>query len=369
LELQRLWITDFRNYRSGELDLGPGLTVVTGGNGMGKTNLLEAVGYLATTTSMRGAPPEALVRSGCLRAVVRGEGRRGGREVLVEAEIVAGGRGRMAVNRQSVRRVADLAEALVCSVFSPDDLDLIKGPPSSRRRFLDDLLVALSPKFDARRRDLDRIVRQRTALLRQIAGAGRRLMPASSEESTLAVWDAKLIEVGEEVGRARVELVACLQPQLDRAYQALAGDRPSPVSAAYDADWRQFGLAAALAHARDDELRRGVCLVGPHRDDMSLILGGLPGRTHASQGEQRTLALACRLAGHHLVTEQLGEAPILLLDDVFSELDDDRSRALIADLPRGQSILTTTGGVPEGAVADRVVRLTDPGQLGVGAGG
>jgi len=361
LRLRHVWLTDFRNYQSAELDLAGGLTVVVGGNGEGKTNLLEAIGYLATRASFRGAPPEAMVRQGCERAVVRGEGDREGRAMLVETEIARTGRGRVAVNRQPLRRSADLLGALRASVFSPDDLELVKGGPSARRRYLDDALVGVHPRNDALRRDLERVVRQRTTLLRQ---AGGRLTPDVA--TTLDVWDAKLIEVGESLARARAELVERLQPALVRSYAQVAGDSAkTTVSARYEALWRQSGLAAALEAARAEELRRGVSLVGPHRDDLALSVSGMPARTHASQGEQRSLALALRLAAHAVVGEAVGEPPFLLLDDVFSELDANRSRALLDHLAAtsfghvagGQAVLTTAESLPPGARPDLVVRI------------
>ncbi len=354
MRLTQLWLTDFRNYEEAEVALAPGLTVVVGDNGAGKTNLLEAVGYLATLESFRGVPGEALVRQGCERAVVRGLAMRGEREVLVEAELRARGRGRVAVNRQPLRRASDLVGALVVTVFAPDDLELVKGGPAARRRYLDDLLVALHPRHDALRRDLERILRQRTALLRDCGG---HLSPALAP--TLDVWDSKLAAVGDALGAARAELVERLAPALVAAYSGIAGADARPAVVAYEAPWRTGagGLAAALATARPEELRRGVCLVGPHRDELMLSLAAMPARTHASQGEQRSLALALRLAGHRVVGEGLAEPPVLLLDDVFSELDDRRSQALLDRLPPGQAILTTTGSIPPAASPDLVVEV------------
>jgi DNA replication and repair protein RecF len=361
MHLDHLWISDFRSWAAAEMVLAEGLTVVRGPNGAGKTNLLEAVGYLATLSSFRGAPTETLVREGSEQAVVRGEGRRGTRALLLEAEIRAGGRGRVALNRQPVRRTSDLLDALRVSVFSPDDLALVKGPPAGRRRWLDDVLVALHPRYDAMRRDFERVVRQRTTLLGQ---AGGRLGPDVA--TTLDVWDAKLAQTGEALAGARVDLLDRAQPFVAKAYADLASTAgPSSAGAVagvtltYEAPWREEGLAAALAGARGDELRRGVSLVGPHRDDVALAVGKLPARTHASQGEQRTLALALRLGGHLVVTDEVGETPLLLLDDVFSELDDSRSRGLLDHLPPGQALLTTTGSLPSGAVPDRVVEVVD----------
>ena len=353
MQLDHLWLADFRSWTTAELALGEGLTVVRGRNGTGKTNLLEAVGYLATLSSFRGAPAEALVRHGAEQAVVRGEGRGSGRALLVEAEVRLRGRGRVSLNRQPVRRTSDLFDALRVSVFSPDDLVLVKGPPVGRRRWLDDALVSLHPRYYALRRDFERVVRQRTTLLGQ---AGGRLTPDVA--ITLEVWDAKLVETGEALARARADLLTRLQPVVAKAYADLAAGAAS-VNLAYDAPWREHGLAAALIAARADEFRRGVSLVGPHRDDVLVYLGDLPARTHASQGEQRTLALALCLGAHSVVTEEVGEPPLLLLDDVFSELDSDRSMGLLAHLPPGQALLTTTGPVPAGAVPERVVVVVD----------
>src|SRR5205807_3322681 len=294
---------------------------------------------------------DALVRQGAGRAVIRAEAARGERTLLLEAELPLTGRGRVAVNRQPLKRTKDLLGALRVSVFSPDDLDLVKGGPGERRRYLDDTLVALHPRNDALRSELERVLRQRNTLLRQLGG---RLTAEAAP--TLDVWDAKLVEAGEALAAAREELVATLEPMLARAYADVAGDN-LVAWAHYEAPWRKKGLAAALALARADELRRGVSLVGPQRDDLVLELEGRPARTHASQGEQRTLALALRLAAHTVVTAAVGEPPVLLLDDVFSELDPVRSEALVAHLPPGQALLTTAANVAPGAPPDLVLRV------------
>ena len=351
MRVTRLWLTNFRNYTTAELEPDPdGLTVIVGSNGEGKTNLLEAIGYLATLSSFRGAPSEALVRQGCASAVVRAEGERDDRALLIEAELVAGGRDRIQVNRQPLKRARDLLGALRVSVFAPDDLVLVKGGPGERRRFLDDVLVALHPKFDALQRDVDRVLRQRNTLLRQSGGK------ASPEiASTLDVWDAKLVTTGTALVEAREDLIAQLEPEIAKAYDQVA-HTAADVSVAYQRSW-SGPLADAVAASRPDDLRRGVTLVGPHRDEVTLAIGGLPGRTHASQGEQRSLALALRLAAHRVVGEAVGASPVLLLDDVFSELDPDRSEALLTHLPPGQALLTTAGVVPESARPGTLVRV------------
>ena len=353
MRLHRLWLSDFRNYASAEVALAPdALTVVIGGNGQGKTNLLEAVAYLATLSSFRGAPPEALVRTGAASAVVRAEGHREGRNLLIEAEINPSGRSRTLVNRQPLRRAADLLGALRVSLFSPDDLELAKGPPAGRRRWLDDALAALHPRHAACRADAERVLRQRNALLRQCHG---RLDATAA--STLDVWDAKLAAAGEALAAARADLVAALEVPVAKAYDQVAG-APADVGVAYERSW-EGPLAAALAAARADDVRRGLTTVGPHRDDVRLSVAGAAARTHASQGEQRSLALALRLAVHGAVAEAVGEPPVLLLDDVFSELDADRAAALVAHLPDGQALLTTAGIVPDGIRPALTVRVSD----------
>ncbi|HSS09429.1 MAG TPA: DNA replication/repair protein RecF [Acidimicrobiales bacterium] len=358
MQLDRLWLTDFRNYVSADLVPAPdGLTVITGGNGEGKTNLLEAIGYLATLRSFRGAPGEAMIRVGAERAIVRGEARRAERTLLLEAELRPTGRDRVQVNRQPLRRTRDLLGAVQVTVFGPDDLALVKAGPQGRRDYLDDLLAALRLRHDALRTEVERILRQRNALLKQGAGNPR---PPADVVSTLDVWDQKLAETGTELADARAELVAALDPQVAAVYDRVA-ERVADVATRYQRSWHG-PLAAALASSRVEDLRRGVTTVGPHRDDLVITLGGLPSRTHASQGEQRSLALALRLAGHQVVTDAIGSAPVFLLDDVFSELDPDRAEALFASLPAGQALLTTVGNIPVHARPDLVLRV-DGGKL------
>ena len=351
MRLDRIWLGDLRSYESAEIALAPGLTALLGDNGQGKTNVLEAIAWLATLSSFRGAPAEAMVRRGAERAIIRAEGEREGRSVLIEAELVAGGRNRVLVNRQPLKRARDLLGVLRVTVFSPDDLELVKGGPAERRRYLDDALVASHPRYDALRSEVDKVLKQRNALLK---GAGGRL--DESAAFTLDVWDAKLVEAGGALASARRNLLDRLAPVLSRTYDAVAHG-PADVGATYLAEWSGLGLAAALAAARRDDLRRGVSTVGPHRDDVELTIGSMPARTHASQGEQRSLALALRLASHQVITEVTGSTPVLLLDDVFSELDPDRSDALLANLPPGQTLLTSASGLPPKASPERILRV------------
>jgi DNA replication and repair protein RecF len=352
--VSRLELVDFRNYREASFDFHHGITAVVGLNGQGKTNLAESMAYLASLDSFRGAPTEALIRVGADSAVVRATVLHpDGREVLVELELTRQGRNRVQVNKQRLGRTRDLLGVMRVTVFSPDDLFLVKGGPNDRRRFLDDTLVSLALKYDSMRLELDRIVKQRNTLLKQAAG---RLN--DEVEVTLDVWDLKLADVGDQFGHARAVLVARLAPLVQEAYEQLA-DRPSSIELRYEPAWRQRGLAAALTASRADDVRRGVSTVGPHRDDVDLFIGGLPGRTHASQGEQRTLALALRLAAHRMVAEKAGSAPVLVLDDVLSELDPTRSAALLRHLPEGQVVLTTAGVLPEAAHPDAILRIAD----------
>jgi DNA replication and repair protein RecF len=354
VRLRRLWLTDFRSYDAAELTPAEGLTVVVGANGEGKTNLLEAIGYLATLSSFRGAPGDALIRQGCSTAVVRAEVvDADGREALLEAELRTTGRDRVLVNKQPLKRARDLLGTVRVSVFSPDDLVLVKGGPSERRTYLDQTLVACAPKHDQTLADLDRVLRQRNALLKSCAG---RL--DTDAAFTLDVFDAKLAQVGDRLGTARASLAERLEPIVAKAYDVVASAAAS-VSFAYEAPWRGEGLAARLAAARTEDVRRGVTTVGPHRDDVVLSIEGMPARTHASQGEQRSLSLALRLASHELVTEFARSAPVLLLDDVFSELDPDRSVALLRALPQGQALLTTAGVLPQGLEPDQVVSVRE----------
>ena len=350
--IQHLELTNFRNYAATTIELTSGVTAVIGNNGQGKTNLVEALGYLATLKSFRGVPNEALIRTGCESAVLRATVvHADGREVLIETELVRSGRNRSLVNKQRLARSRDLLGVVRTTVFSPEDLELVKAAPSVRRDFIDDALIALQPKLDVLCSEIEKVLRQRNSLLKQ---AGGRLSPDIA--STLDVWDAKLAELGTELGDERARLIAQTSPRVSKAYEELA-EMATPIGLVYEPEWRRIGLANELHTSRLDDIRRGTSTVGPHRDDIDLLINGLPARTHASQGEQRTLALAMRLAVHRMVTEEFGSAPVLILDDVLSELDPSRAAALLRHFPEGQVLITTAGYLPEAAHPDRIVRI------------
>ena len=358
----QLALTDFRCYPAVDLVLPSGVTVVSGANGEGKTSLLEALSWAATTHSFRGVPDAALVRSGTEAAFVRVTVQEPDREQLLEAEIRAAGRNRVRMNRHPLARARDLLGLLRVTVFAPDDLQLVKGGPAGRRAYLDDLLVAVAPRYEAVRAELDRVLKHRNALLRQ----GLR---GPDAESTLVVFDDQLVRAGSELVRGRLRLTARLLPAVRDAYRGLAGESDD-VDADYGAEWAEGSvtpaaedveslLRAALVERRAAEVDRGVTLVGPHRDEWRLRLAGLDARTHASQGEQRTLALGLRLAGHKVCAEVVGTDPVLLLDDVFSELDTALAEALVSELPAGQTLITTASTVPASVHPDRRLRVHD----------
>ena len=350
--IKRLELQQFRNYAAAEIDLTDGVTAIVGSNGQGKTNLAESLGYLATLKSFRGVNTEAMIRSGAETAIIRANVLHpDGRDVLIEAELSREGKNRTQVNRQKLARSRDLLGIVRTTVFSPDDLDLIKGAPSLRREFLDDALVSVAVKNDAIIHEVERVVRQRNALLKQ---AGGRV--SNEIATTLDVWDEKLSAHGGELGDARAALIARLSEMVQFAYEELA-EMATPVEMIYEPQWRKIGLSAALSAARNDDLRRAVTTVGPHRDDIDLYINGLPARTHASQGEQRTLALALRLAVHRCVAQEVGSSPILILDDVLSELDPQRSAALLRHFPVGQVLITTAGVLPDIAHIERVIKI------------
>jgi DNA replication and repair protein RecF len=355
LSLQRIELTNFRIFGTGSFEPeADGTTVITGLNGTGKTSVLEAMVYLGTQRSFRGAPREALVRTGTERAIVRAEWRGEHSPTLIEAEILLVGRSRTMVNRKSTNGRKELSSAAPCTIFSPEDLSLVSGGPSIRRELLDEALALCDPEGARAADATDRVLRQRAALLRQANGR-----VSTDVAATLDVWDQRLVESGNVLVSARERLVASLKEFVPPAYSRLAGGTGrSAVEELYRRSW-EGELAAALEQSRRDDIRRGVNTVGPHRDDLILSIDGREARTHASQGEQRCLALALRIGIHQLVVARTGIIPTLLLDDVFSELDPQRSKALVAELPVGQSILTTASPLPAGIEIARIFQIDE----------
>ncbi|HLI73805.1 MAG TPA: DNA replication and repair protein RecF [Acidimicrobiales bacterium] len=356
-----LWVVDFRCFTDVHVQLEPeGVTVLRGPNGAGKTSVLEALAWLATQRSMRGAPRDALVRVGEERAIVRARLLSEGRDVTIEAELPRQRGARSWVNRRLVGRRAELAAVLQVTVFSPDDLQLVQGGPATRREYLDDVLADGHPRMDALTTDVERAVRQRTALLRQLNG---RLDDAAA--SSLDVWDERLARAGTDLADARAELVGQLQEMVADAYSTLART-PERVTLAYERSW-DGALGESLRSHRDVDVRRQVTSVGPHRDELVVALSGRPVRTLASQGEQRCVALALRLASHELRRRSSSESPLLLLDDVFSELDARRSEALLGLLPAGQVLLTTATAPPDGVRPARTLEVVGGALVGTDA--
>ena len=346
MRLERLEVVDFRNHDEAAVDLPPGVSVLAGPNGVGKTNLIEAIGYLATLGSHRVGQDASLIRAGAESAVIRAAVQRAGRRLLVDLELRPGTGVRGRVNGAPVPRARDLLGVVRATVFAPEDLGLVRGDPEERRRFLDTLATQRLPRYHGSRQDYDRVLRQRNTLLRSAAGR----LPASGL-ATLEVWDEKLASAGAEIWSERLRLVAALTPRIELAYQRLAG-RDDAVEIAYVSSVAGTGQAdpdpAKLAQAlrerlvadRSREVERGLTLSGPHRDDLALALRGLPARTHASHGEAWSLALALRLGSHRLLSEE-GEEPVLLMDDVFAELDRQRrDRVAEAALAAEQTIIT-----------------------------
>ncbi len=374
--LSALSLTDFRSYEQLDLQLSAGRTTFLGSNGQGKTNLLEAVGYLSTLGSHRVGSDAPLVRLGAERAVVRGAVVRDDRPVTIELELVPGKANRARINRSPVPRPREVLGLLRTVLFAPEDLALVKGDPGGRRGFLDDLLVARAPRYAGVRADYERVNKQRTTLLKT-AGMARRGSRSSGgsgggELSTLDVWDEHLSRVGGELLAGRLRVVEAIRGLVDDAY-ARVSDSRGPITMEYRSSVPELGtdgrdpaalaaaLAAELVRLRPQEIERGVSLAGPHRDDLVLSIGDLPARGYASQGESWSLALALRLASYEVLREGEygGGEPVLLLDDVFAELDTSRRERLAELLAPAEQVLITAavaGDVPA-ALSGRILSV------------
>jgi DNA replication and repair protein RecF len=350
--VRHLGLRDFRSWASADLELQPGRTVFVGPNGFGKTNLVEALWYSTTLNSHRVGTDAPLIRAGSSRAVVSTIVVNEGRECAIDLEIAAGRANKARLNRSPVRSTREIIGVLQAVLFAPEDLALVRGDPSERRRYLDDLATVRRPAIAAVRADYDKVLRQRTALLKSASGA--RYRGDRGALDTLDVWDGRLAEHGAELMAARIDLVNQLAPEVEKAYQLLApGSRSAAIAyraslgaeaigdaEGNDREFLEAALLAALAARRDAELERGMCLVGPHRDDVELWLGDQPAKGFASHGESWSFAVALRLAAYELLRTD-GSEPVLLLDDVFAELDAARRRALATVAESAEQVLVT----------------------------
>ena len=389
--LEQLSLTDFRSYAQVELSLEPGVTVLVGSNGIGKTNLMEAIGYLATLSSHRVSSDAPLLRFGSERALIRAKLVRGEQSTVLELEINSSRANRARINRSNPVRTRDILGICQTVLFAPEDLALVKGDPSSRRRFLDELLASLIPHHAATRSDYDRVLKQRNALLKS-ARAGRF---TAGHEATLDVWDQHMAAAGAALLHARLELVERLRPHLARAYAQLtdgskpadalyrsslqnqldddggmasgAQDRNGPAGTAGAEDLRQLTVeqlteryVQAFRESRKKERERGISLVGPHRDELDLVLGHAPAKGYASHGETWSMCLSLRLASYYVMLDDArtgGSAPVLILDDVFAELDVQRRRKLAAIVAGAEQVLVTAAvdaDIPEELSGRRV---------------
>jgi DNA replication and repair protein RecF len=364
--VSHLSLHDFRSYSSVEVPLDPGVTAFVGRNGQGKTNLVEAIDYLSRLQSHRVATDAPLVRAGAEQAVVRAAVVRDGRTATLEVEINAGRANKARINKSPLPRTRDLVGLVRTVVFSPEDLTLVKGDPSDRRRFLDDLMILRAPRLAGVRSDYDRVLKQRNSLLKT-AGLAR----GSAREgalATLAVWDDHLAAIGAEILAQRLSLVEALKPYVGKAYETVArGASRDDAEITYKSvvesvvepvetttptvETLRQSILSELARRQKDELDRGISLVGPHRDDLLLFLGHgagaerLPVKGYASHGESWSFALALRLAAYDLLRAD-GDDPILILDDVFAELDSQR-RVQLAELVADAEQVLVTAAVPE----------------------
>ncbi len=364
--VRHLGLRDFRSWASVELELTPGRTVFVGPNGFGKTNLVEALWYSSTLGSHRVATDAPLVRVGAQRAVVSTIVVNEGRECAVDLEITAGRANKARLNRSPVRSPREIVGVLRAVLFAPEDLALVRGDPGDRRRYLDDLATVRRPRVAGIRADYDKVLRQRTALLKSASGA--RFRGDRGALDTLDVWDGHLATHGAELMAARMALVNELAPEVQKSYQLLA-PASRPASIAYhasietdpdrpDVDILRGSLLEKMAARRDAELERGVCLVGPHRDDLELRLGEQPAKGFASHGESWSMALALRLSAYELLRAD-GSDPVLLLDDVFAELDTARREALAAAAASAEQVLVTA------AVLDDIPRDWDAARINI----
>jgi DNA replication and repair protein RecF len=362
--VSHLGLSDFRNYRSADVDLVPGPNLFVGSNGQGKTNLVESLGYLSTLGSHRVSTDHAMIRQGADAAIIRARLEHGERQLLAEVQINRTGANRAQINR-SVIKTRELPRYFSSVLFAPEDLALVRGEPSGRRRFLDELLVLLSPRYSGVMTDYERVLKQRNSLLKSARASGVR----ANQLTTLEIWDERLVALGSELIQARTGLVAQLLPDLTAAYESVAGEDhhatlssyltisdPDTAGAGDDDEPKHTrggnepvtseeaaaGFRTALERLRRRELDRGITLVGPHRDDLVLELNDLPARGYASHGESWSFALSLKLASAQLLRRESATGdPVLMLDDVFAELDESRRARLAAAVHNFEQVLIT----------------------------
>jgi DNA replication and repair protein RecF len=395
VRLSQLVLHNFRSYAETDLTLQPGPNVLLGYNGVGKTNIAEAVGYLASLSSHRVTHDAPLIRHGESQAIIRAQAHRGRREAFIEVEINPGKSNRARINRGSPVRATEALGILRTVLFAPEDLELLKGSPSVRRRLLDTLAVQLHPSLGQLSQEYGKVLRQRNALLKSIRHQGF----TPTHESTLEVWDTQLAQAGGRLLRARLDVLGALRPHLSQAYQELShsvrtarvrylssltghdedSDEPSDTQSA-DSEW-DFSpleeasteelvtqLHTALQSVRRRERERGITLIGPHRDDVHFSLDSTPVKGYASQGETWSFALGLRLASYRVMIDddpEPGAEPILILDDVFAELDARRRRRL-ADLATGAEQLIVTAAVDDdvpGSLLSNAYRVESVNQI------
>ena len=344
--LSQLWLTNFRNYETAQLVFDEGITLITGDNGNGKTNLLEAIAWFSKGKSFRGSPNEALILQNKEKAILRAEILQNKRKTMLEVELNNFGRNQLQINGKKVNKKKELQEKIKTTIFGPDDLSLIKGSPTERRNYLDELLFDLHTKNQLIKTNFEKCLKQRNTLLKQAKGR-----TTAEIETTLNVWDEKFAESGEQLAAERINLLEKLKPEIENTLKKFTKNQDS-VSFEYEKLWEKGQLFEALQSERQTDIRRGTTTIGPHRDEIGIKVNNLLSRNHSSQGEQRSLALGLRLAGHEIVKRTTGSEPVVLLDDVFSELDDTRCQILIDLLPKKQAVLTTTGKLPTGVKPD-----------------
>lgn len=351
MRIQSISLHNFRNHKDFQLDFAPGVTTIIGRNGRGKTNIVEAVQYCATLSSHRVSQDAPLIAWGCKQAIIRVEVEKHDRRVVIEIVINADSANQVALNGTALKKPREILGLVNTVVFSPEDLDLVRGEPSSRRKFLDDFCVQMTPRFNTTRMDYERALKQRNSLLKSV---GKKTL-SESMISTLESWNQQLVEHGSSLTYQRLKTLELLRGPINAHGKTISGNT-EPLTVEYQSAWLQSGITdqSEIAQAfhqqitlrQQDELDRGVTLVGPHRDDLAISLSGMPAKTHASHGQSWSIAVAMRLATFTILREH-DDDPILILDDVFAELDQRRRNRLVAELSNVEQTLITAAVIED----------------------